>query len=1377
MKKMLHFILLSLVIVSCAEKSRTSRKPLATKTVETQKPEATKTVAKKVATTKKTKPPVVMKQDKAKGKSSVKTKYEIYPRPQNIEYKRGSFQITDNVNVVYENGIDVYSKNRLAKILAKSGIEFSTSANIISGKTNVLVGINKSQGAVDKYFSEHVPHQDSFFSKNDSHIVSVDNNMIGVLGSDTDSAFYGITTLKHVFNQLDNQQIREFRIDDYSDVKHRGFIEGYYGNPWSNEDRAELMKFGGEYKLNTYLFAPKDDIYHNKKWRELYPPKELAEIKKLAKVGNETKNKYVFALHPFMHHAIRFDTETNYQNDLNIIKAKFTQLLKNDVRAFCILADDAGVPRQGPKSYVKLLKDMTNWLIEQKNTYPDLVTDIPFCSNDYMGNGSSGQLREVNRAPKSVSIIMTGGRIWGEVSKHFTSNFKKNIGSGGLEGRPPYLWINWPCSDNSKQHLIMGGNDTFLHPGVNPENIQGIVLNPMQQAEANKSAIFAISDYAWNIWDNNNQANQNWHDSFKYMNHGTSEETKTSTALREICKHMINQNMDGRVRALEESVELAPKLRALRDKLKAGTLQKQDTAPLIKEFEVLQEQAEYYRNNPGNKRTQEQIVYWLNCWRDTTTAAINYLHCLNAMIDGNKDNIWNYYSTAQAAFEKSKTYKFWYINHYERAEVGVQHIVPFIKAMGQHLNEIVSGIVDPAKVIESYITNREDTPSGDIKNISDGNAKTEVVYKSPNSIQVGEYLGLKYSNPKHITSIEFLLGANSNPQDTFAKSRIEITKDGKTWTPLDGKVYTSPNEVKVDNLDIKVRGIRMIAIQAKGNTWLGLRTIVINEEGSKSSSEDYALTAKSSNNIAIRMGGGVEGIVDGNTSAGPSFAFNPYQGPNRDTTPVDAFVQIDLEEVKTIGKVTFVQAQGDRIKKANLEYSVDGTTWKTLKKFDNATASIEFDASGLGITAKSLRLKNLEETRKWWQVKDFRVAPPKTKASDKGYTNTDNELSTIVSLEQTKLLPAKGIKLKPNEYVGVKLERIKDLKSISRDITNTRLTLQVSENAVEWQNIISGKLPDGRYIRLINKTRRNITFDINKFEVNSNEIHPIKCIKEHAKTYNNSKPEQAFDGNFNSTVFFNKGFNRGESIVYDLGQIIHIDNLKYVVFDTDTDHVRDGRFQLSLNGKTWTDAFATSRLTDDNNAKPQDNGYKHGSLSNGVIPISHAYLEGDNLDKKARYLRILATDTYSPRWIRISEILINNGKYIKLSNNPTYISTPIELKNHGPEKMFDGDLTSSYRPDTLGGKIKSGSVIYKLSENTNVGKINIVQDRNTISNAKLMVRTGKKEWHQLGTLDKSLNEISNRKYKNIFEIKIEWRGKAPNIYEIVPIANSEGESE
>ena len=118
----------------------------------------------------------------------------------------------------------------------------------------------------------------------------------------------------------------------------------------------------------------------------------------------------------------------------------------------------------------------------------------------------------------------------------------------------------------------------------------------------------------------------------------------------------------------------------------------------------------------------------------------------------------------------------------------------------------------------------------------------------------------------------------------------------------------------------------------------------------------------------------------------------------------------------------------------------------------------------------------------------------------------------------------------------------------------------------------------------------------------------------------------------------------------------------------------------------------------------------------------------------------------------------------------------IEEEGYEPQNLTDGILTTAYKPNTNNGEITSGSITYNLSENTDVNKINIVQSGNDISNAKVMVRTGLNDagegiWQEVGVLNKSLNEIVNTKYDNIFAIRIDWEGIAPTIYEIVTINN------
>ena len=41
-----------------------------------------------------------------------------------------------------------------------------------------------------------------------------------------------------------------------------GVIEGFYGAPWTRAERFALFDWMVAWKLNTYLYAPKDDLKH-----------------------------------------------------------------------------------------------------------------------------------------------------------------------------------------------------------------------------------------------------------------------------------------------------------------------------------------------------------------------------------------------------------------------------------------------------------------------------------------------------------------------------------------------------------------------------------------------------------------------------------------------------------------------------------------------------------------------------------------------------------------------------------------------------------------------------------------------------------------------------------------------------------------------------------------------------------------------------------------------------------------------------------------------------------------------------------------------------------------------------------------------------------
>lgn len=436
--------------------------------------------------------------------------YEIYPTPQSVVYGDGAVALTEQVNVTYGDAIDSYTKNRVSATLEVLGLEESAAAE--AANTNLIVGVYGETGDPAATYGASHSVDASVYQKYDAYTLWIQGKDIVILGKNTDAAYYGVTTLKRIFEQIadkNGDSVRELTVKDYAEIQFRGFIEGYYGNPWSHEDRIDLMKFGGEIKMNQYVFAPKDDPYHNARWRELYPESDLVKIRELAQAGNENKCFYVYALHTFMNNAVNFSSESSYQADLQVIKNKFAQVIEAGVRQIAVLEDDSA--GTSAANIIKLMTDLNTWLKQIKaSTYPDLKTDILYCPTDY-GSTTSSKLTAIHKGVSSeIHIVMTGGKVWGQVSNQFADGFYNGLNSSQKAGRYPYMWVNWPCNDNTKTSQIMGGHNYILEPGLDGSKYEGVILNPIQESEPSKVGIFTAADYCWNIWDAPGEGEPAW---------------------------------------------------------------------------------------------------------------------------------------------------------------------------------------------------------------------------------------------------------------------------------------------------------------------------------------------------------------------------------------------------------------------------------------------------------------------------------------------------------------------------------------------------------------------------------------------------------------------------------------------------------------------------------------------------------------------------------------------------------------------------------------------------------------------------------------------------------------------------------------------------
>jgi len=61
----------------------------------------------------------------------------------------------------------------------------------------------------------------------------------------------------------------------------RGVIEGFYGNPWTRQQRLDLVEFIAARGMNTFVYGPKDDPLVRRAWRAPYQGDDLARLAEL----------------------------------------------------------------------------------------------------------------------------------------------------------------------------------------------------------------------------------------------------------------------------------------------------------------------------------------------------------------------------------------------------------------------------------------------------------------------------------------------------------------------------------------------------------------------------------------------------------------------------------------------------------------------------------------------------------------------------------------------------------------------------------------------------------------------------------------------------------------------------------------------------------------------------------------------------------------------------------------------------------------------------------------------------------------------------------------------------------------------------------------
>ncbi len=866
--------------------------------------------------------------------------YEIYPTPQEITYEDGFITLTKRVNVYFESSIDIYTKNKLYDVLSLKDVKSHNVSEITSNENfSINLGVYKSNEAVDKmYSSKDLTYLEE---KIDAYYLEINNNAINVLGKNTDAVFYGLASLKMIFEQSTNQ-IRKLVIKDYSNSTWRGFIEGYYGIPWTSDERIELMRFGEIVKSNIYIYAPKDDSYHSSNWRGLYNARDLEALKEQIQAGLETKTKFAWAIHPFMDGSNPI-TSSNYQEGVQAIKNKFNQIYDAGVRQFVISADDISVPEDGASLTGYLHRDLLNEIAKWNKDKGD-CGNLIFVPTAYYYIDHSTHLTNylrtlVENLDPSISIMWTGEKICSSVANGKFQEFKE------VTGREPFMWLNWPVNDYSTTHLLMGKgevlNDNYLNRDL---DFSGIVTNPMAEAEPSKLAIFAICDYTWNV--HKFDMDKSYVASFKYV------EKDAADSLYEICQHLSNAGKY-EDNYFEEATELATLINNYNNAIKNESNVERRIDQLNNYFDKLINCCEDFLNNGYNKNLIKSMHAWVEMLKDMASATKIYLEITKNFTSYSDDILLAKLNEADKLYDQSFTHTAPVLVtgniELQVVDCGMVVLQPFLNNIRFKIrDEVMLKLGLSTGVIYEGFPNG--IYEGTLDNIIDGEDDTFCWFNG--QPEANAYIRIDLDEIKEIHDVRILTG-NASGADVMS-GILEYSLDAKNWEKV-GEFRGAETIIDIRENPIQARFLRL-----KDNgtgTWISIKEVSINN-----------LSMEFVN--AIEYGGFTDGIQQGITDYILDDDENTFCWFGRATS--DAYVKVDLGEEKEINSIQVLQgnASGDDTMNGVVEYSTDGSEFINVGQLSGNKTII--DLREHPVRGRYLRIKN-STTATWVAIRDISI--------------------------------------------------------------------------------------------------------------------------------------------------------------------------------------------------------------------------------------------------------------------------------------------------------------------------------------------------------------------------------------------------------------------